>query len=629
MIKVFIDGMDGHLVVGMQSFAREYDFQLVQDSSVADLSIKLDKTEEKILEVNRNGKSVKINYCFDAHIFRAIGLVLQNISDTDYSSCETVFFDEVCVMLDVTQGSQLPKPENVCKVLLRFAAMGITAFMLYMEDSYEISDEPYFGYMRSKYTFDELKSIDDCAYSLGIEAIPCMQTLGHLSQILRWKVYAPVKDTASTLLVGEEKTYELIRKMLENASKPFRTKRIHIGMDEAWGLGLGNYLNKNGYVDKTEVFSRHMKRVMEITAGLGLKPMMWGDMFFRAVLGETNYYTDKELHFSKEFTSSIPENLGIVYWDYHDHGDVTRNMLSQLKKFNREIIFAGAVRNNRGFACKHDINTRTASCTLPICKEQGIRKVMATAWGDNCPDGSIFSALLGFQLYAEHAFSKEVSEEKWYNRFKFCAKCEPKAFEDLRYFDEVCGIVEEDTIVHYNAAKYLLWQDPMLGMFDANIKELELEEHYDRLAKDLSRYAAENCEYTKFFNFYAAAARTLSKKSRFGVRLHDAYKSGTGLEEIKTDIAELTESVKELWDIHRDIWFAICKPIGWEVMDMRYGCLLGRLRTTACRIEDYLAGNIKSIPELEQPQLPYNGEEGLPQELEYLKIATASNVHYF
>ena len=91
--------------------------------------------------------------------------------------------------------------------------MGYTSMMLYTEDTYEIAGEPYFGYMRGRFTAEELKDLDRYAGLLGIELIPCIQTLAHLGSIFRWPAYRDVHDTADILLCGEEKTYALIEKM--------------------------------------------------------------------------------------------------------------------------------------------------------------------------------------------------------------------------------------------------------------------------------------------------------------------------------------------------------------------------------------------------------------------------------
>lgn len=63
-----------------------------------------------------------------------------------------------------------------------------------MEDMYEIKERPHFGYLRGRYSFDELEAIDDYAYSLGIEAVPCIQTFGHLKNYLCWPEAASLKD---------------------------------------------------------------------------------------------------------------------------------------------------------------------------------------------------------------------------------------------------------------------------------------------------------------------------------------------------------------------------------------------------------------------------------------------------
>ena len=38
------------------------------------------------------------------------------------------------------------------------AAMGHNTLMLYTEDTYEVPEYPYFGYMRGRYSFEELKN---------------------------------------------------------------------------------------------------------------------------------------------------------------------------------------------------------------------------------------------------------------------------------------------------------------------------------------------------------------------------------------------------------------------------------------------------------------------------------------
>ena len=78
------------------------------------------------------------------------------------------------------------KKEAVFRLLDRTAALGMNLFMLYTEDLYTLEDYPYFGYLRGRYTSEELRAIDDYAMELGVEVVPCIQTLAHLGSFLQW-----------------------------------------------------------------------------------------------------------------------------------------------------------------------------------------------------------------------------------------------------------------------------------------------------------------------------------------------------------------------------------------------------------------------------------------------------------
>lgn len=114
---------------------------------------------------------------------------------------------------------------------------------------------------------------------LGIEVVPCIQTLGHLAQMLQWPRYNHMQDTADVLLAESEAVYQFIEKMITAITGPLRTKRIHIGMDEAFGLGEGRYRHYNRGVrkDGTKIFTDHLRRVDGICRKLGVKPLIWSD----------------------------------------------------------------------------------------------------------------------------------------------------------------------------------------------------------------------------------------------------------------------------------------------------------------------------------------------------------------
>ena len=114
------------------------------------------------------------------------------------------------VMLDFSRNAVM-KPEKLKEYASLLRNMGYNMLMPYTEDTFEVPEEPYFGYLRGGYTQEELKDISEYCHSIGMELIPAIQTLAHLETIFRWGAYAPVHDMGPVLLAEEEKTYDLIR----------------------------------------------------------------------------------------------------------------------------------------------------------------------------------------------------------------------------------------------------------------------------------------------------------------------------------------------------------------------------------------------------------------------------------
>ena len=243
---------------------------------------------EKGLKVRVQNGVVSVEYATVRDLARA-GLILKaNGTDTDYEIKETNEFKDVCLMVDCSRNA-VKNIATVKKLIRNLAMLGYTSLMLYTEDTYEVENEPMFGYLRGRYTKAEMQELNAYANEWGIELIPCIQTLAHLNQLMRYK-YSHFKcfDCGDILLVGEERTYELIEKMFKTLAECYTSKRIHIGMDEAWLLGRGRYLEKNGLVSRFEILCSHLQKICEIARKYELKPMIWSDMFWRIAYADKN-----------------------------------------------------------------------------------------------------------------------------------------------------------------------------------------------------------------------------------------------------------------------------------------------------------------------------------------------------
>ena len=47
--------------------------------------------------------------------------------------------------------------------------MGYDTLMLYTEDTYEVDGEPFFGYLRGRYSKEEIKEMDAYCNSIGMK----------------------------------------------------------------------------------------------------------------------------------------------------------------------------------------------------------------------------------------------------------------------------------------------------------------------------------------------------------------------------------------------------------------------------------------------------------------------------
>lgn len=513
------------------------------------------------------------------------------------------------------------------------AVTGLNTLLLYIEDIYEIEDEPYFGYMRGRYTQDELKQVDDYAHALGIEVIPAIQTLAHLKTALRWNNRRNIKDTEDILLVGEKETYRFIDKMITAATRPFRTKRIHIGMDEAMNLGLGRYLELNNYHHRFGIMMKHLDEVMKITKQKQLKPMIWSDMFFR-IASKNNEYYDEEDIILQEVVRQIPREVQLVYWDYyHSEQEHYQLFLKKHKELGSHPIFAGGAWTWNGIAPNYGRAFVNSEAALKACKSEGIEEVFLTLWADNRAETPLTTALPVMQLYAEYTYKQEINHEELAERFLGCAGMKLEWFMLLNEFDEVPG-VGKNNLLSSSPSKFILWQDSLTGLFDANIKTLELGKHYRGLYEKLTQIQSCESEYTSLFAFYTQLAKVLATKAEIGINLKRAYdqKDKQGMAIHVEQLKSLRDDMKHLHEKHKRLWFELYKPFGWEVLDIRYGGARARIDTAISRIESWLKDEGVIIEELEANRLIYDAKydivEGFLGTEKYHHIVTTGHLSH-
>ena len=512
-------------------------------------------------------------------------------------------FERFGVMIDCSRNA-VPSIDGLKKFFTILAKMGYDCVMLYTEDTYEVEDEPYFGYKRGRYSIAEMQEIDRFAASIGIEVIPCIQTLAHLNAIFRWDEYRKIKDIDDILLLDDERTMTLIERMFATLSKSFASRKIHIGMDEAHNVGLGKYLDRHGFGDRYELILRHLNKVCEIARKYGYEPMMWEDMFFR-LANHGDYYVKEPLAFSDDVVNKVPSDCSMVYWDYYSTDEAIYDaMITSSKRLSDKVWFAGGAWVWGGFAPHNRYSFRRNQIAIPKCIEHGIKNVILTMWGDNGGECAYFSGLAALMHAA--ALAEGLTEEEMKAKFHEITGENYDAFVELDLPNYVYG--EERSVGTANYSKNRLYDDPFLAIMSVNTEEATPEVLAD-YAKRLRERAKESPNFSYLFETAAALCHVMALKFNLPARTRYRYakKNKDALMELaEKDYPACISRLTAFYTAYRKQWYAVNKTYGFEIQDARLGGLMQRMRSCRERIIAYCHGEIDRIEELEEGLLPMN-----------------------
>lgn len=542
-----------------------------------------------------------IYYQEKAHLFRALTLWLHEDRPV-YILEEHPHFEAIGPMIDLSRNAVMTV-EKLQRVILLTSKMGLNRLMLYMEDTYEIPEYPYFGHLRGRYTQVELKKLDSYAQSIGVTLIPAIQTLAHLTNPLKWGFAKNIRDTEDILLVGEEETYTFLEAAIRSIRSCFTTDQLHIGMDEAHQLGKGKYLVVHGLKDRFSIMAEHLQRVAVLCQNVGFKPMMWSDMFFRIGAPTGDYY-DPDVCFPTELFADLPA-VKMVYWDYY-HNDYAsyQRMFAKHRELKQPIVFAGGIWTWNGLAPNYGKSFATMRHALQAAKENDVQEVYATLWGDDGAETPLIAALLGLQYFSEAQFGNDLSLENLTKKFQLFHQSIASDFLLLDRFDQTAGVPKNNPHGE-NPSKLLLYQDLLYGLYHENLTDLSLASHYQALAQELAAVKATRDTQT-MFAFYQQLADVLAQKACITNQITSAYKSKdrSGLRQAVDELSVYKSALQSLYEAHRQVWFDWNRPFGFESIDLRYGALLMRCDTTRWRLTAFLDGELDTLEELTQPSLP-------------------------
>ncbi len=583
--------LDKELIPALTELQKEIPIEINEEG----ISLKFNKWDKKEITVKKSGDMLVVHANSKVHFFLGISNII--LRQYDNESLEFTLknsFSYNGIMVDNSRNGVASLP-MVKRILRKMALLGHNWYMLYMEDVYEIKEQPYFGWLRGRYTVDELKELDEYASLLGIELVPCIQTLAHLNQFFHWEhIEIKYQDIEDILNVGKEDTLLLIEQMIASLRNTFSTNKIHIGMDEAWELGRGKYLDENGLKDKKDIMLNHLEKLVDICGKYDFEPIIWDDMFFSSY---------SSIEGDKDF--KIPNEVGLMYWDYYSlNKEHYKEKIRQRKRVAAETLFAGGAWRWTGYTPHHLKTLKSSLAALKTCKEENIDKVIVTTWGDDGNECPLYNCLFGLTLYSYLGHHEKYDEIQFDKLLTLITGNSYEEWITWGKFDLIEGL-DEEIYIDVNPSKYFLYDDLLLSQYLYYIKSLDIDYalYLDKMIEKMKEM--KGCR-SRINDFYIQYAKVLKIKWNLPLLIRSAYKKkdkDTLKELIATKILPLKEELTKLVSIRRKIWLEEFKPSGLEVLEQRFGAMIYRLDSVILRLEEFIVEANNNIPELEESVL--------------------------
>lgn len=505
-------------------------------------------------------------------------------------------FKRLSALIECSSGIT-PKPETLKNYIKILSGMGYDRVYIGMADAYKIKEDPYFGYKRGGYTISQLKSLDEYAKSVGVELVAQIQTLSHLHFLSKFPEYEGMFDTDNVVMVGEDRVYELIEHMIKTVSEGLSSRRIHLGLDEAFGLGTGEYLKKYGKADKKELIIKHLERVFAILDKYGYEvPEMWADMLVEPCDTKVS---------ASEIKRVLPKNAVVHVWNYEeDDENKLRGMISDAKNYCDNIGFAGAVWKYIGFGPNNKFSLSRLIPQMRATAKCGVDEFTVTLWADRVAPCSNYAALPS--MFAVAQFNDGVYDginENTLDKDKFY-RVTGISYDDMFSLDYIDNPLIVDSKFRSNSSFWMFYTDILLGNFDTFAVDgaggfyRALAEKYGKLSSG---------EFARIFKMSASLMRVLEVKAELPRRVRAAYldKNKEKAAEAVKDIVELKKRISLFIKDFGEYYTHDNQAFGLEVHQLYMGGQLSRLDYTIERLNAFIEKD-EIIEELEGGILPLN-----------------------
>lgn len=225
----------------------------------------------------------------------------------------------------------------------------------------------------------------------------------------------------------------------------------------------GRYYNQHGDCNRSQALLAHLQRVCEIGETYGFRFLIWSDMFFKLATGGQYYAQNAQI--DESVREKIPANVELVYRDYYSADEAHYDgMIEAHQKLKPSTWFAGGLWKWTGYAPHNGYSMKITKAALASCREHGVQDVFLTMWGDDGGECSPLRSCRRCSMLRSLRRAKPMTKRSR----RILRSASGAAFDDFMQLDLPGTRNGLDDNVR-NLDKFLLYNDPFMGMMDQTI----------------------------------------------------------------------------------------------------------------------------------------------------------------
>ncbi len=299
-------------------------------------------------------------------------------------------------MLDISR-CRKPKPEYIRTIIDILAGLKYNEFQLYMEDfCFKYSAYPQFTEGFDCLTPEDIKAIEGYCEDRFIELVPNQNGFGHMTSWLATDELKHLAVTEDTIDPLDPESLEVMDKIYGSLLPYFKSGRVHIGLDEATGLGKNQTEAACRERGKAAVFMEWLNKLSDLCEKkYGKSVMFWGDMIIN----------------NPECFSQMPENAIPVEWDYEDiSAQLVDRRCRELAKTGHRFYVAPATTTWRSFTGRFETSEFNIRYMAELGQEHGAYGYLLTDWGDGGhPQNTVWS-YVQIALAAQYSWNVGIKQ---------------------------------------------------------------------------------------------------------------------------------------------------------------------------------------------------------------------------